>query len=136
YGLPLFRPSGAEYSEESAMPTPEPQAPDDPSFHVLDAYLEDLHAGKQPDRAQFLAAHPELAGVLDCLEGLDELAPKTLHPAGDPQKTIDGRAQTRPADVPLAERVDFGKYEIIGEIGRGGMGVIYKARQKDLDRTV
>lgn len=116
-------------------------------FPILDAYLNGLHQQGPLDRNSIVAAHPELARVLDCLDALDSLAPRPselrsgLHgehgadhtPGPSAAKLRLGQDDQ---DRASTDAIDFGKYELLGEIGRGGMGVVFKARQKDLDRTV
>jgi len=112
---------------------------DENALNLLDSYLAQLQAGEKPDRDALLREHPELGSALDCLEALEVLAPPLE--ARLPQESDNvGQVANLPelrqvSNLPHLPR-DFGPYELIREVGRSGMGVVYEARQKGLDRSV
>jgi hypothetical protein len=82
--------------------------------------LKKVRAEEAEDRGR----KPEVGGQVSEPDG------GRLAPLGAGQAAIDDRLS------PLGKGRSFGDYELLEEIARGGMGVVYKARQLSLGRLV
>jgi serine/threonine-protein kinase len=98
-----------------------PSGHERPLDEVVLEYLKAADAGRAPDPQEVIARHPGLADELRAFFADQERLAPWL--GSEP-----GAAAGRPA-APEG-------YEILGELGRGGQCVVYKARQQNPDRVV
>jgi len=105
-------------------------------IRLLDEFAAQSRSGKTPDFEAVRKDHPELFDELRQLWATAMVAEDlaTLSAVLDaPAEKADVPARVEP---PVAGHRRVGDYEILEEIGRGGMGVVYRSRQISLGRIV
>jgi serine/threonine-protein kinase len=93
---------------------------------VLARYLRAAQAGEAPSRETLCEQYPGLAEELVRFFADQDHVERAAGPL----------RQILPPRSPLGPGCTLGDYELLEEIAQGGMGVVWKARQKSLDRIV
>src|SRR5437773_11478847 len=107
--------------------TPEsPDALESLVGRIADEFTRRHHRGEGPRVEEYADRYPELAGLLrEILPAIQALGSARGGAAETPRahETPGGGA----ADPP---QVQLDEYEVLAEVGRGGMGVVDKARHR------
>jgi hypothetical protein len=108
---------------------------------ILHSYLQAVDAGQRPDRDALLRQHPEFASELAAFFADQDAVAGQARGMAEPVAPMLPATEAptfSPGEVPApGTRIRyFGDYELLEEIARGGMGVVYRARQISLNREV
>lgn len=101
---------------------------------LADEFTARLRAGQQPAIEDYAARYPEHAAMIRAVFPSIALVEKA-HLQQDQQRQASPGHVSHAALSSAAPR-RLGDFELVREIGRGGMGVVYEAVQKSLKRPV
>ncbi|HTW93243.1 MAG TPA: serine/threonine-protein kinase [Tepidisphaeraceae bacterium] len=97
---------------------------------ALEEYMAALESGKRVSRQELLNRNPEIARQLTaCLQGLSFVQSAAADMMNPP-------AATRAQEIDGITVQPLGDFQLVKEIGRGGMGIVYEAIQLSLGRRV
>lgn len=123
------------------------QSPQEGIELLIAEYILAEEQGQAVSTETFIEQHPEYAEELkeffQLHRGMQSGMQPSVPPAGATQDVLQQSGQQSTSRLPKFDSspignvpFDLGDYKVLEEIDRGGMGVVYRARHKPLDRTV
>jgi serine/threonine-protein kinase len=111
---------------------------------IITEYLESVERGESSDPGIWLQRYPDFAQALTLFFAAEQGFDRAVAPLRTPSvgasvgatPSVDRLSPDNTPDPALRPFRTVKDYDLLAEIGRGGMGIIYKARQRSLNRLV